>query len=114
MGVSMGAAESVYLAAVDDRLKTVIMLDGGFFASKPLAGADQADFAPRIKAPTLLIAGRYDWIFLGKDALVNLLGAPKADKKVVLFDTAHDVSEQRPDLIREVLAWLDKYLGHVT
>jgi len=114
MGVSMGAAESVYIAAVDDRLKTVIMLDGGFFADKPLEGADQADFAPRIKAPTLLIAGRYDWIFLGKDALVNLLGAPKADKKVVLFETAHDVSEQRPDLIREVLAWLDKYLGRVT
>ena len=26
-----------------------------------------------------------------------------------MFDTAHDVSEQRADLIREVVAWLDKY-----
>jgi pimeloyl-ACP methyl ester carboxylesterase len=33
--------------------------------------------APRLKAPALLISGRFDWIFLGKDALLNLLGTPK-------------------------------------
>jgi hypothetical protein len=32
---------------------------------------------------------------------------------VVLLDTAHDVSEKRSDLIREVLGWLDKYFGKV-
>ena len=42
-----------------------------------------------------------------------MLGAPEADKKVVLLDTAHDVSEKRADLVREVVAWLDKYLGKV-
>ena len=36
-----------------------------------------------------------------------------ADKKVVIFDTSHDVSEKRADLIREVVAWLDKYFGKV-
>ena len=36
-----------------------------------------------------------------------------AGKKAVMFDTAHDVSEQRADLVREVLAWHDKYLGKV-
>jgi hypothetical protein len=60
-----------------------------------------------------LICGKFDWIFLGKDALIKLLGAPAADKKVVMLDTAHDVSEQRPDLMREVLAWLDKYFGKI-
>jgi hypothetical protein len=35
-----------------------------------------------------------------------LIGTPSADKKALTFDTAHDVSEQRSDLIREVLAWL--------
>ena len=113
MGVSMGAALGVIFAAVEDRLKAAIFLDGGFYAEKMLPGTDQADFAPRLKAPTLLIAGKFDWIFLGKDALVRMLGAPAADKKVVTFDTAHDVSEQRADLMREVLAWLDKYLGRV-
>ena len=45
--------------------------------------------------------------------LISLLGAPPADKRAVLFDTAHDVSEQRADMIREVTAWLDRYLGKV-
>jgi dienelactone hydrolase len=113
LGVSFGAALGVNFAAVEDRIKTVIMLDGGFYNEKPLPGTDQADFAPHMKAPALLVAGRFDWIYLGKDALVRMLGAPAADKKAVILDTAHDVSEQRAELVREVLAWLDKYLGKV-
>jgi serine/threonine protein kinase/dienelactone hydrolase len=113
MGVSMGAALGVNFAAVEDRIKAVIMLDGGFFNEQPLPGTDQVDFAPRLKAPALLIAGKFDWVYLGKDALIRALGAPAADKKAVLLDTAHDVSEKRGDMIREVLAWLDKYLGKV-
>jgi dienelactone hydrolase len=113
MGVSMGAALGVNLAAVEDRIKAMIMLDGGFYNEKPLPGTDQVDFAPHLKAPALLIAGKYDWIFMSKDALRRMLGAPEADKKVVLLDTAHDVSEKRADLVREVVAWLDKYLGKV-
>ncbi len=113
MGVSMGAGLGVDFAAVEQRLKAVILLDGGFYSETPLEGTDQVDFAPRLKAPTLLVAGKFDWIFVGKDALVKLLGAPKDDKRVVLLDTAHDVSEKRDDLVRAVLAWLDKYLGKV-
>ena len=113
MGVSMGAALGVVFTAVEERLNVVIFLDGGFFYEKQLPGANQADFAPRIKAPTLLVSGKFDWIFLGKDALLRLIGTPSAEKKAVTFDTAHDVSEQRSDLIREVLAWLDRYLGKI-
>ena len=109
----MGAALGVIYTAVEDRLKAVILLDGGFFEDKALPEADQADFVPRIKAPVLMISGKYDWIFLGKEALFRMLGTPTADKKAVTFDTAHDVSEQRADLVREVTAWLDKYLGRV-
>jgi len=113
LGVSMGAALGVIFTAVEDRFKAVVFLDGGFYAEKMLFGTDQADFAPRLTAPTLMISGKYDWIFMGKDALLRMLGTPAANKKVVMFDTAHDVSEQRADLVREVLAWLDKYLGRV-
>jgi hypothetical protein len=28
-----------------------------------------------------LIAGKFEWIYLGKDALMRMLGAPAADKK---------------------------------
>ena len=114
MGVSMGGALGVNFVAVEDRFRALIMLDGGFYNEKPLPGTDQVDFAPHLKVPALLVAGRFDFIFLGKDALLRMLGAPAADKKVVLLETAHDVSEQRGDLVREVLAWLDKYLGKVS
>ncbi|MDR3700037.1 MAG: protein kinase [Candidatus Sulfopaludibacter sp.] len=113
MGVSMTAAQGVIYAALEPRLKAVIFLDGGFFTEKPLPGTDQADFAPHIKAPTLLVCGKFDWIFLGKDALLRMLGAPAADKSYVLLDTAHDVSEERPALMKAVIGWLDKYLGKV-
>jgi dienelactone hydrolase len=113
MGTSMGAALGVVLTGVEPRLRAVVFLDGGFFYEKQVPGANQADFAPRIKAPTLLISGKFDWIFYGKDALLRLIGTPSADKKAVTFNTSHDVSEQRSDLIREVLAWLDRYLGAV-
>src|SRR5579872_304179 len=112
-GVSMGAGLGVNMVALEPRLKAAIWLDGGFYSEKPLPGADQADFAPRVKAPALLIAGKFDWIFLGKDAMLRMLGTPAEDKKVVMFDTSHDVSEQRADLIREVVGWLDKYFGKV-
>ena len=113
LGVSMGAALGVNWAAVEDRFKAVILLDGGFYSEKPLMGTDQVDFAPHLKAPTLLISGKFDWIFLGKDAMMRLLGAPAADKRAVLVETSHDVSEKRSDVVREVVAWLDKYLGKI-
>jgi len=113
LGISMGAALGVNFAAVEDRLKAVVWLDGGFYSEKPLPGTSQADFAPHVKAPTLLISGKFDWIFMGKDALVRILGTPAADKKAIVFETAHDAADQRGDMVREVLAWLDKYLGKV-
>ena len=113
LGESLGAGLAVIFGGVEDRLKAMVMLDGGFYYEKQLPGANQADFAPRLKAPTLLVSGRFDWIFMGKDALLKLFGAPFPDKKAVLLDTAHDVSEKRSELVAEVLAWLDRYLGKV-
>lgn len=113
MGVSMGAGLGVIFNGVEGRFRTVIFLDGGFYYEKQLPGANQADFAPHIHAPVLMVSGRFDWIFLGKDALLRLMGAPAADKRAVMLDTAHDVSEKPQDLKREVLGWLDRYLGSV-
>jgi len=113
MGVSMTGALGVIYTAVESRLKAVVLLDGGMFVEKPLPGTDQVDFAPHLTAPTLLMAGRFDWIFMGKDALLRMIGTPPGDKSVVILETAHDVSSDRPTMVRTVLAWLDKYLGKV-
>lgn len=113
----MGSADGVIFAALlQDRLKTAVFLDGGYFLQQPRAGVDQADFAPRIKKPVLMVNGRYDYTFpaeKAQDPLFAMLGTPPADKSHALLDTPHDVTEQRAQLVKAVLDWLDRYLGPV-
>jgi type II secretory pathway pseudopilin PulG len=117
LGVSMGAAEGViYATLAQDRLKAAVFLDGGYFLDPPHAGGDQADFAPRLKIPVLMVNGRYDFTFSlerSQEPLFRMLGTPAADKKHVVLETPHDVRADRADLVKEVLGWLDKYLGRV-
>jgi dienelactone hydrolase len=118
LGVSAGAAKGVInVEMLQNRLKTGIFLDGGYFLDPPTPGADQAEFAPRLKIPILMVNGRYDYVFnveTAQNPLFNMLGTPAADKKHVLLDTAHDVTDRRPQLVHAVLDWLDRYLGHVS
>ena len=116
LGVCQGAAYGVIYTALEDRFKTIVFLDGGFFLGPPLDGRDQVDFAPRTKKPVLMVNGRYDFTFSLDRAqlpLFRMLGTPEAEKKHVVFDTPHDVSQQKTELAKNVLGWLDKYLGRV-
>ena len=117
LGVSMGSADGVIVATLlQDRLKTAVFLDGGYFLEKSPPGIDQADFAPRMKKPVLMVNGRYDYTFpleTSQDPLFRMLGTPVAEKSHVVLDTPHDVTQQRATLIRVVLNWLDRYLGRV-
>jgi eukaryotic-like serine/threonine-protein kinase len=117
LGVSMGSAQGVISSALmQDRLKTAILLDGGFFLDNPPAGGDQADFAPRVKVPVLMVNGRYDFTFpleKAQNPLFEMLGTRAEDKRHVVLESPHDVTEQRPQLVKAVLDWLDHYLGRV-
>jgi eukaryotic-like serine/threonine-protein kinase len=69
-----------------------------------------------MKKPVLMVNGRYDYVFsleLCQDPMFAMLGTPKKDKQHIVLETPHDVSEQRPQLARGVLYWLDHYLGPV-
>ncbi|HVW07910.1 MAG TPA: protein kinase [Bryobacteraceae bacterium] len=116
IGVSMGSAYGVIFTALEDRFRALVFLDGGLFLGPPMRGADQVDFAPRVTKPVLLVNGRYDFTFSpnrSQDPLIRLLGTPDADKRKVVLDTPHDVSQQKSALSKEVLSWLDKYLGRI-
>ena len=117
LGVSMGSAKGVFISTLlQDRLKTAIFLDGGYFLSPPPPGTDQADFAPRMKKPVLMVNGRYDFSFpleKSQNPLFAMLGTPAQDKRHIVLDTPHDVTQDRPQLVRVVLDWLDHYLGRV-
>jgi hypothetical protein len=118
LGVSMGSADGVIIATLlQDRLKTAILLDGGYFLGRPPPGGDQADFAPRMKKPVLMVNGRYDFTFpveKAQNPLFRMLGTPETDKRHVILETPHDVTEDRGRLTKEVLDWLDRYLGRVS
>jgi len=116
LGVSQGAADGVIFVALEDRFKTAILLDGGFFLAPTLPAMNQTNFAPRVKIPTLMVNGRYDFTFSfdqAQEPMFRMLGTPAGDKRHIVLETPHDVSQDRPDLSRAVLAWLDKYLGKV-
>jgi hypothetical protein len=63
-----------------------------------------------------MVNGRYDFTFPLEEyqrPLFRLLGAPEQDKKLVLLEYAHNVGALPNEMRREVLAWLEKYLGPV-
>ncbi len=116
LGVSMGSAYGVIFTALEPRFRTAVFLDGGFFLGMPAKGRDQVDFAPRVKIPVLMVNGRYDFTFSperAQEPMFRLLGTAPADKKRIVLDSPHDVSQQKAALSRAVLAWLDHYLGPV-
>jgi formylglycine-generating enzyme required for sulfatase activity len=117
LGVSMGSADGAIVASLlQDRVKTAVLLDGGYFMEPPPAGADQADFVTRMKKPVLMVNGRYDFTFpleTSQNPFFAMLGTPAADKRHVVLETPHDVTEQPALLRRTVLDWLDQYLGGV-
>ena len=114
-GVSMAPAHGVRFAAVDSRVKTAVLSSGGLPASRP-AEIDVWNYAPRVRIPVLMVNGRHDFIFpleTSQKPLFQALGTREPDKRHILYDGGHRNLVTRPDLIGEILDWLDKYLGPV-
>ncbi len=76
---------------------------------------DPINFASRVRAPVLMLNGRYDPTFPPETHQIPLfqrLGTPEANKRHVLFDCGHSLLRTQ-DAVRETLDWLDRYLGPV-
>jgi eukaryotic-like serine/threonine-protein kinase len=87
---------------------------GGFYWENSLPEVDQINFAPRVKIPTLMMNGRYDFIFPIETAqrqMFQWLGTPPEHKRHVIVESGH--VPPTPLLAEEVLPWLDRYLGPV-
>jgi eukaryotic-like serine/threonine-protein kinase len=113
-GYSLGAALGSLLPAVEGRFKAVVLICGGFWLQKRLPEVDQLNFAPRVKAPVLLLSGRFDYVFptgTSQEPMFRLLGSPKEDKRQVVYNTGHDIPDN--EVVKETLNWLDRYLGRV-
>jgi dienelactone hydrolase len=115
LGSSLGAIDGVTLVAIEPRIKSAIFLLGGLRFVRLPPEIEPVNFAPRVKVPTLLITGRYDFgtpYETSQAPLFRLLGAPEKDKKHVVYEGGHVPTQLQP-LIKEMLDWLDRYQGKV-
>jgi formylglycine-generating enzyme required for sulfatase activity/dienelactone hydrolase len=111
-GISWGAVMGAYIPAVDPRIKVNVLALGGLDFHRSLPEVDTINFLPRVKQPTLLLNGRYDFFFpveSTQEPFYRLLGSKKDQKKHLIYDGGHSVP--RNELIKETLNWLDQYFG---
>jgi formylglycine-generating enzyme required for sulfatase activity/predicted esterase/predicted Ser/Thr protein kinase len=114
-GFSWGGFVAPIVLAVEPRFAAAIVVLGGLDPwTRPRPEVDLPNYAPRVKLPVLMLNGRYDLVVpLESSArpMFLLLGTPPDNKMLRIYDSDHSVP--RSDLIRESLAWLDRYLGPV-
>ena len=102
------------IPAVEKRIKASVLIVAGLGFQRSLPEVDSVNFLPRIKTPVLMLNGKYDFFFpYGTSQLpfYMLLGTPKEHKELFAYDGGHSIP--RTSLVKETLAWLDRYLGPV-
>jgi dienelactone hydrolase len=115
-GMSWGAWLGPIMLAVEERIGSGIILVGGLPPWKVASAADPINFAPRIKAPVLIISGKHDFMFPTETfarPLLEFLGS--TDKELKIYEGGHgNIMVLFSRQIRgDILDWLDKYLGPV-
>jgi dienelactone hydrolase len=112
-GVSDGADAGVILTALEPRLKASVLQGTGL--GQPVEPEiDLLNYASRVHVPTLMLNGRYDYdtpFDTSQQPLFALLGSPPEHKRHVVLDFGHALGVE--DVAREILPWLDRYLGPV-
>lgn len=114
-GYSSGASLGPIMTAVEPRFQASVLISGGFFPWRTPPVSEAIHFVPRVTVPTLMINGRYDFYYpyeANQHPMFALLGPPPADKDHLVFEEGHTLTD-RPAVMREVLDWLDRYLGPV-
>ncbi len=114
VGFSWGAGTAPVMLAVEERFRVAILISGGLKLERLLPEAEPLNFVNHVRIPVLMLSGRHDQVVpleTRQLPLFRLLGTPEKDKKHVIYESGH--APPRKDVVRETLAWLDKYLGPV-
>jgi formylglycine-generating enzyme required for sulfatase activity/dienelactone hydrolase len=115
VGISFGASPALPLLALESRLKAAALIAPGFWYQEMPPEADAINYVSRVTIPTLMLGGRYDYVMpleTSQKPLFELLATPADHKRHVVSEGGH-MDFPRGELIREVLGWLDRYLGPV-
>ena len=113
-GLSWGAAMGAFVPALEPRIKACILVAGGLNFQDARAEVDAINFLPRVKQPVLMLNGRYDFFFplkSSQEPFFRGLGSVKGQNKQLVYETGHFVPVN--ELTKEMLSWLDLYLGPV-
>jgi dienelactone hydrolase len=112
-GFSWGARYGAIIPAVEERLAASVLRVGGLSGvGRPEVNA--INYVGRVRLPTLMLNGRYDLAFpyeLTVKPMFDLLGTPPDQKELKLYDADHNLPDE--EVVKETLAWLDRYLGPV-
>ncbi|HWA29309.1 MAG TPA: protein kinase [Lacunisphaera sp.] len=114
-GFSWGANIGPLVSAIEPRLKANLLAAGGLrYNYKPLPEADSFNYTPRVKAPTLMINGRSDFVNpleTAQKPMFDALGTPPEHKRHLLIDAGHAIALAQ--VRTDIADWLDRYLGPV-
>ncbi len=126
-GFSLGVAAGPLFMAVEPRFKAGVFLAGGVGIWPGIADPfgnpqqpiipeiDPMSFARHVTAPILMVNGLNDFIFpvaASQRPLFDRLGTPPAHKRHAVLPGGH-LPDSVPESMKEILKWLDTYLGPV-
>ena len=100
------------MPAIEPRIKLNILYVAGLSFQASLPESDQINYVTRVTQPTLMLNGELDFYFPPEHSqrpMFDLLGTPPEHKKRLTYERGHTVP--KTELIRESLAWLDRYFG---
>jgi pimeloyl-ACP methyl ester carboxylesterase len=106
--------EGVILIAIEPRFKVSVLQANGL-GRQPAPEIDPLNFAPRVRVPTLMVNGGYDFespVETVQRPLFDLLGTPPEHKRHAVLEGGH-LPWHRQEVVDQILAWLDRYLGPV-
>lgn len=113
IGYSWGSRMAPIILAVEDRLKTAVLVIGGLETGRR-SEVNNSNYVRKVKIPVLMLSGKYDMAFpyeTSSKPMFDLMGTPVEDKVQKIYETDHFVPLN--EYIKETLAWLDRYLGPV-
>jgi formylglycine-generating enzyme required for sulfatase activity/predicted esterase len=113
-GFSLGGTYAPVFTAVEQRFAASVLISGGTLSRVPEEHRP-VNFAPHVTVPTLMIGGQNDPqapVETYQRPLLELLGTPPDDKRLYVFEGAHAPTDWNAT-VREILAWLERYLGPV-
>ncbi|MBS1786487.1 MAG: SUMF1/EgtB/PvdO family nonheme iron enzyme [Acidobacteria bacterium] len=112
-GYSQGAQEGLIYSAVENRYRAAVFVAGGISPGSEdwIAEARPSDFASHIRAPKLLLNGRYDEVSPLRTHVEPLFKLLREPKRMQLYDAGH--TPPLEIIVPAINGWLDETLGKV-